>query len=420
VVLLAYALAVAADRIPQSFFLIILGLLALLSVGFSFLAGQTNVFVTIYGLRTNYLHVPLIWVMAKVLDRDDVEKLGSFLLITSIGMTILMVLQWNSPQGAWVNRGVGGDAEGGIHGAQGRMRPPGLFSFITGVMVYYPLVAAFGLYQVAQRRRLWWPLLIACVAAVIVALPISISRGAMIATCMVAAVFVGCLLVGTFQGFKVGSVMLFRVMIASVALFIAIAFLPFFDKAKEVFMDRWDTAAGEVGGNAWTSLYERVAIAFTTPLDYAASAPVFGYGIGVGSNVGAKLLAGRTGFLLTEDEWGKCLFELGPMLGFAFIFYRMALVAYLGIIAARTFIVRQDMLPLLVYAACFPVILLNQWGQATQLGFAVVGGGLLLAAVHNPPVSDEELEEDESTGEEPAEEVLSEVEIQRRRMRGLM
>ena len=48
------------------------------------------------------------------------------------------------PQSAWVNRGVGGDTSGArIQGAMDYFRPPGTFSFTTGVvsfMAYWLLI----------------------------------------------------------------------------------------------------------------------------------------------------------------------------------------------------------------------------------------------------------------------------------------
>jgi hypothetical protein len=443
VVVLIYVMALASGIVPRSAFLLFVGVMAATAVVFSFLAGQTNMLVTAYGIRTDFLHVPLIWIMAEVLDRDDVEKLGSFILILAIPMTGLMIRQFQSPQDAWINRGVGGDDVGQIYGALGRIRPPGFFSFITGPLVFYPLAMAAFLYEVSVKRRLWWPLLIASGLCIFIALPISISRGTMLSTAAVVAIFVLCLpLMSTGQ--SAAQMMLLklalRVCIATVVLGGTLSFLPIFKEAREVFMDRWDTAAAESEGDAWGSLSTRVAASFTMPFEYAAMAPFFGEGIGVGSNVGARLLAGRVGFLLAEDEWGKTFLELGPLLGAMFIGFRIGLTIHLALIAWRSLRLYSDPLPALIFGAAAPPILLHQWAPPTLLGFAVFGGGLLMTAVHHPPIAEDE--EDEGEGEEefdaeedpssdpdepdasPKPEVvtetapLSEVEARRRRMRG--
>ena len=205
-------------------------------------------------------------------------------------------------------------------------------------------------------------------------------------------------------------------------------------------MDRWDTAAAESEGDAVGSLISRVTTAFSQPIDTIERTPTFGYGIGVGTNVGARLLAGRTGFLLAEDEWGRVIMELGPLLGVAFIIFRVCLTAYLGLIAFRALRQDNDLMPMLIFSAVAWIIMMNQWGQATQLGFAVAGGGLLLASVNREDEEEEE-EEDETEEDEDADEEdeddsendedsteeetdapspeISQHEARRRRMRGL-
>ena len=439
VLLLIYGLALMSGIVPRSKFIIFLAVLAVASVFTAFLSGQDNLWVTLYGIRSNYLHVPLIWVMAEALNRKDVEKIGSFILIVAIPMAILMVMQFKAPMGSWINRGVGDDDLGQIYGAAGHIRPPGFFTFITGPMVFFPLATAFLLYQVSmvQHRLTWWLLvLLPSGIAIVLAMPISISRGTMIATVFVLVVFLIGLVVGgmTHALKRLPFLIATRLGVACALIGGILAFTPLFKDAREVFMDRWDTAAAESQGDAVGSLITRVTAAFSQPIDVIERTPTFGYGIGVGTNVGARLLAGRTGFLLAEDEWGRVIMELGPLLGIAFIGFRLCLVVYLGVIAWRALRQETDLLPLLIYSAAAWVILMNQWGQATQLGFAVVGGGLLLASVNREDEAEDEeddVEVDDDDTEEneddsmKAEAVaspeikISEHEARRRRMRGL-
>jgi hypothetical protein len=405
VLLFIYACALGAGIIPRNGFIMALVGLIGCSFVFSFLAGQTNLLVTLYGLRTNYLHVPLIWVMAEVLDRKDVEKLGTFLVLMILPMTLIMIQQFRSPMDAYINRGVGGDDVGQIYGALGRIRPPGFFSFITGPMVYFPIAAAFFLHQAVVARRIWWPVLMACGVALIIAQPVSISRGTMIATAVVGAVYgVSLIAVGGISPRMIR--LIARSGITGFFLLIGLSFLPIFKEARMVFMDRWDTAAQESQGNAWGSLYARVMAGFTQPIEDAMNAPFFGHGIGVGSNVGARLLSGSVGFLLAEGEWDKSFLELGPLLGGAFILFRVSLVIYLLVLSLRALLRNHDPLPLAIWAGCFPGILWNQWAPPTLLGFAVVGGGLVLASLNyveedEDEEDDEEVDEDEDSDEAP-------------------
>ncbi len=394
VVLAIYVAAFFSGRFPLNGFILATGALAVGSGIASLFAGQSNPLVIAYGIRINYLHVPLIWIMARVLTRKDVERLGCFLLLVAIPMTLVMIMQFRSPMNAPINRGIGGGEGGQIFGAMGRIRPPGFFSFITGPQVFYPLVAAFFLHQATANRRLWWPVLIACGLAIIVALPVSISRTAMLATAIVGIVFV---LSMSRAGIGIGSK--FKTIITLGVVAVGVSFLPIFDEARTVFLSRWVTAAGGEDSDAWGSIIGRILGGFTQPFHWATVAPFFGYGIGVGSNVGARLLSGRVGFLLAEDEWGKIFLELGPVLGGAFLAFRVFLTLHLGLKAINALLQNRDNLPILLFSAAAIPIALNQWAPPTLLGFAVVGGGLVLASLNE----DEEEDDDEESAEDESE-----------------
>lgn len=376
VVLLIYLLALFGGVFPFNGFILAIGALAAASVAASFLAGQHNVVVLLYGLRINYLHLPLIWVMAAVLDRRDVQRMGSFVLLTAIPMALIMVEQFRSPMDAPINRGVGGDEIGQIFGADGRIRPPGLFAFITGPQLFLPLAAAFFLYQAGVRRQLPWALLVPAGVAIAVALPVSISRTAMLATGFVAATFAGTLAFAARRGG-----MVLRTLLIGGVVVAALSSLPVFREGRDVFLLRWETAATGSDGDAWGSVSDRLFGGLLQPLRTMARAPAFGSGIGVGSNVGARLLSGRVGFLLAEDEWTKIVLELGPVLGAAFILLRVALTARLGLAALSALVREREPLPLLLFSATGVAVLIYQWGPPTLLGFAVLGSGLVLAAL---------------------------------------
>jgi hypothetical protein len=418
VVILIYALALAAGVFPRNVFMVVLGALVALAVVFSMLAGQSNFIVTAYGIRTNFLHVPLIWVMAAVLDRRDAERLGLAVLAVAIPMTLLMVEQFRSPIDAWINRGVGSDEGGQIYGAAGHIRPPGFFSFITGPMSFFPLAAAFFLQFVTRPPggRWRWLFVLASGVAIFIALPVSISRGTMINTAAVGAVFVACLFA---TGVRAGGVVRFAGAAAVLALVLSL--LPVFHEARTAFMDRWDTAASQVDDDPWGYLGMRIASGFTDPIMSAGSAPFFGYGIGVGSNVGARLIGGRMGFALGENEWTRSIQEMGPMRGIAFIALRCAIALRLFALSWRALRQRRDALPMLIWTAASPLIVLQQWAPPTLLGFAVFGGGLVMASLNYPPVFAPPVR-DAGTGNnggEPPQREPGELEIARRKMRGL-
>jgi hypothetical protein len=118
---------------------------------------------------------------------------------------------------------------------------------------------------------------------------------------------------------------------------------------------------------------------FTEGILLVSRAPIGGYGLGIGTNGGAKFLTGRFIFLLTEGEWGRVVLESGPILGLAYLAWRTMLTVKLGLFGFRH-VKRGEILPLMLYCAGFVSLLNGQFGQPTNLGFACFVCGLCLAA----------------------------------------
>src|SRR5437016_6433713 len=125
---------------------------------------------------------------------------------------------------------------------------------------------------------------------------------------------------------------------------------------------------------------------FTEGLRNMGNFPAFGYGIGIGTNVGGRVLLGRPAFLLAEREWSRVLAESGPVLGLAFLLWRTFLTLQLGRLSF-TALKSNNLLPILLFGSGFVVLLNGQLGQPTTLGFAVILNGLCLAATR-PRVTD--------------------------------
>jgi hypothetical protein len=111
----------------------------------------------------------------------------------------------------------------------------------------------------------------------------------------------------------------------------------------------------------------------------ASITPIFGNGIGVGTNAGAGLLSGERQFLLAEGEWSRVVLENGAILGFAFIFLRLMLALHLARVSWRA-LATGNALPLLLLGACVLELSTGQFGQPATLGFVVLVTGLAFAA----------------------------------------
>src|SRR6185312_14233700 len=143
---------------------------------------------------------------------------------------------------------------GQIFGADGRIRPPGLFAFITGPQLFFPLCAAFFFDEISGAKRLPWYLIAACGLAITIALSISISRTVMLATVVVAVAFI-CLL--PFSSLRIGA--LVRPILVLALVGVGLLQLPIFRESVSVFMMRWDTAEAGSSESAWGGLVTRTA-----------------------------------------------------------------------------------------------------------------------------------------------------------------
>lgn len=388
-VVIIYVLAVRLRVFPQRMAMFVVGLLAAASLAFS-LTTNSSFVVTLFGMRTNYLHLPFVFVMGQALDRDDVLRVGRWTLLASIPIVVLMWRQSDAAPDDWLNAGVSGSDAGQIRGAMGRIRPPGPFSFVSGVVAFFGLAAAYVFYGWLQRRTFPRLLLWGATLAVAVAVPISLSRSVLFSVLVVAAF-----------GLVVAVRDLRRVpaFLGPVVAILAVLGFAADSIYVEAYRTRWEESV-EAGGAGFSgNVVERILGEFTSPFELAAGAPAFGYGIGVGTIAGARLSTGKYEFALAESELARIVLELGPYLGFAFIAWRAWLAASMVWGGWRKFIGEGESLPWLLAGSGFLAVLMGQWGPSTQLGFAVFGAGLALAA-QNDPVPDE----DELAGGEPEEE----------------
>jgi hypothetical protein len=166
--------------------------------------------------------------------------------------------------------------------------------------------------------------------------------------------------------------------------------VPAFQDTSEAFIARWEGAglAGgadreEVGdvGVATSQFQGRVLPSFIEPFSQLEAIPALGYGIGMGSNVGAQRLSGGLSFLIGEGAWENHLGEIGPTLGLAFIFWRVALALLLLRLSLQA-TVQGNRIPLILTGASLLAVLIGQISQPTGLGFIVLSGGLTFAALN--------------------------------------
>jgi hypothetical protein len=375
-----YFFAIRARVFPRNGWTIALGVLAVLTLLSTFaqllpyIAPKTIALVAGYGIHANYFHLPLIFVIARVLRPEDVRKIGWWILVLLIPMSMLLVAQFRSAPDALVNRTAGGEGEM-MMSSMGKVRTAGPFSFVIGVVAYYSLATGFLIWGVLTKGAYKNWLLTAAGIALLIGVAVSGSRSVVAACAVVIAslllvVFLRPDLINRFG----------QVLIVIVVLGIVVSRTSVFKEGLSVITTRFNEVAEASEQSVAGSLVTRLVSGFSDGFYVLSKAPLFGYGLGIGTNAGAKLLTGHALFLLTEDEWSRVFLESGPILGIAYVLWRCILAGYVGWLCLKS-LISGNLLPLLLFSSAFLPLISGQFGQPTILGFVVFVTGLTLAAV---------------------------------------
>lgn len=375
VVLAAYFLALRGGLFPRNLFVTIAGVLGVATLTAGLLVNQESPAIALYGFRTNFLQLPFIFLIAKVFDARDVERAGFWFLLGAMPMAALMVLQFLAPPSSFINAG-SEEQFAQIASAMGRIRPPGTFSFIVGPVFFFTMVTAFLLHTQFRKRYSNW-LVLGATLATLCAAAVSGSRSLVAGIAVVFAVGLAC------SG--VTRPLLALRWLGALAILAVAAFflsnLPFFQFGLTVFTSRV-SGASQIEGGALGFL-ARVFSGYTDFIPHLFDAPLWGRGLGLGTLVGAALVKDRSLVIWFENEWTRHILESGPLLGGAFIVYRVALTAWMGGVAVRH-AARHDPLPVLLLGTFFLTLINGIIGQPTVLGFLIFGGGLCLASMRAP------------------------------------
>lgn len=372
VVLLIYYYTAQARVFPMNawmgFLWLVTGLISVQALIHA-MTGDVSLMVAVFGIRTFILHMPLIWVIPALLGRKEIMTFGKWVLYIAPFMALLMVIQFEVGGDHWLNVAtLKGGAQ--IGSAFGKIRPPGLFSFITGPIHFFPLVTAFAVGGVLTKK-LYPPWLLAAGAiSVLMAMSVSASRSLVLGCILVAAAGT---LASVVTGKRIGAMMAM-----SALLLLAVSVLASFGVMKEgvdAFMDRWgsEEESGASGGKVMT---QRVGGGFASAFDWAGRVPITGLGVGLSSNLATQRKNFESG---VEGEWERVIYEVGPVTGFMYLGFRTALAVHLillgfGVLRSGNF------LCFLLGSACFFDILSGNVRQVTSYGYIGVCAGLCLAA----------------------------------------
>jgi hypothetical protein len=374
VVLLIYAVALAQGVFPFNRYVLAIFGLAGLSFGAS-ITTFGNLSVSLYGLRTDFLHLPLIFLMPKVLNREDVSRVGRWILLLALPMTFLVIWQFAAPKSAWINAAAGGELGGQMISVENRIRPAGVFSFVTGMVSFLGVAAAFLLDAYLDRNKIPGWLRALTIPCLMISLVISGSRSAIAS---VTIIIIAVLIICARQFKRIRNVV--APAILSYLIFVGLCYIPLFRQGLEVHEERL-----RAGGGVEHGMVERYLGELGESFDIAFETPLLGRGLGIGTNAGAALLTGSRSFLLGESEWSRVVAETGAILGYAFILLRLGICWYLIRESWRA-LNRGQATPLLLVAASGLDLVAGQFGQPSILGFAVFTSGLAFAAIKSPGV----------------------------------
>jgi hypothetical protein len=380
VAIVIYLLAIRARLFPRNLWMLSIAIIGVLSALVSLLVLEPYLplkpllLVTTFGFRCNFLHLPLVFIIGRAFDAEDVKKMGWWILIGLLPMAVLLAIQFNASPEAFINRTAGLGETQQITTAGGKIRPPGTFSFVSGVIFYAAMAAAYLLYGALTRGvyRNW--LLFGAGFALAVTIGVSGSRSVLLAVLVVVASLVLVIFVRPSAVNQFG-----RNLLIVVTVGLIVIRLPIFNEGVKVLSDRFTSTAEAEETSIAGGLVARTLSGFTEGFLLLNRAPIGGFGLGIGTNGGAKFLTGRTLFLLSEGEWGRVILESGPILGSAFLLWRTMLTFSLGLFSFRR-LQRGEILPLFLYAAGCLSFVSSQFGQPTNLGFSVLICGLCLAA----------------------------------------
>lgn len=381
IVLGIYLLALRARVFPRNLWAIALAAVAALTLITTFvqllpyIEPKTIALVAGFGFHANYLHLPLIFVMASVLRREDLERIGKWTLLLLVPMSVLLVAQFRAAPDAFVNRTAGGEGEM-MMSSMGKVRTAGPFSFVIGVVAFYSLATGYLVWGVLRKGTYKNWLLAAAAVALVIGVAVSGSRS-VVAACVVV---VACLLIvivlrpDTVNRFG-------QVLVVAIVLGFIVSRTPIFKEGLRVMTARFTEVAEASEQTVAGSILTRLVSTFSGSFYVLGKAPFLGYGLGIGTNAGAKLLTGHALFLLTEDEWARVFLESGPVLGLGYILWRCLIAVRIGWLCLKA-VLLGNLLPMLLFSSALLPMISGQFGQPTILGFTVFVTGLALAALN--------------------------------------
>jgi hypothetical protein len=350
----------------------------MLSVVISFLFNQAHPFTVAYGARTNLLHFPLIFIMARVLTWQDVMNFGKAFLILALPMTWVVALQFQGDAEDLINTAAGGTGSQ-LETSGGKVRGSGTFTFVSGIVLYYCFTVAYIIYGFLIKKSFSKWMLYLGTSATLLAMVTAGSR-AVIAESLQVLACIGFL--AWFRPSEFGRIAASVFGFSTLAL-VLYSQIDLFQEGLKFLSLRFEEAAN-VEGNPVEAYFKRYSDMLMAPYNYNRFTDLFGLtGLGGSTRAGAAL---GYNLAVAENSWARPILENGVIVGGLFLAWRIWITMDL-LITCINAVKAGHYLAIFLFGAAAPVFLFGLLGQPTSLGFAAFGTGLCLAACKKPQIA---------------------------------
>jgi hypothetical protein len=338
-----------------------------------------------YGWRNYFLYLPLPFLMATQLNRNDLHLLCRLNIMAMILIAPLAVAQYFAPPDSTINVGNTEDVKlqfTQLGSANGHIRPPGTFTSVLGMVELTSSALAVLLaswIMPRQERPVWGVLLLVGAGAVAASLAVSGSRTMVFHLLIVVA----CAMVSGLLMHRPALLARATITPAVLTAVFLMLFPVIFPEGFDTLATRWQQAAeGETGGLGGRVLGETLEFTGLIP-----AAPLAGYGLGLGGNAANILKASNTATVpYSETDWAHQIVDLGPALGVLFIVYRVVFTAWLAAEAIEGTRRTRNPLPALLFGYVGIVLLQGQiTGNGVENGFCWLFVGFCMAACRMGP-----------------------------------
>lgn len=365
------------------YFYVFISILIVLQAIVFILVNPEGLVIYVYGIRNYLIYIPLIFVAANCIDKSYAQKIIKFTLWLSIPIAILVLIQYTSSPVAYINKGLA--QEGFVFQVmEGVVRPYGTFTFTTGHVLFVASLFSFILslflndrplkYDGTNKKYFYFGIC-GCL------LFMFFTTGSRSVYAYAAIIILVLTFVNVLAPRKKITQNLLILYLALLVVLVGFSYTDIYSMMLERNLSAIDSEGSPVL-RALSSLF-----AFS---QFFNETPVFGYGVGTGTNAAAVILRGGSeqgmGFLLAEDEWSRIVLELGYIIGGIYIFFRIFLVAWFLKLAFHSYR-NEEVLPIILFGFVGPIVLNGVMTmQGTVLAYGVIFSSILVGvSLHSVP-----------------------------------